>query len=203
MTKHNIATGLIWIILMILLPLPLIFVLNTGLVDTTNHLVAYDFGIFAYVWWLIDIYLATRPKWIAKTIGLPSIYFMHGMIAVFAIIAATIHKFTSNSYHAIIRNTGNIAWYLEIALMVLAILFLSGWLADRLNWARKLKVGLKHQVSIWIHCLNFVVIALIWFHVNVIPRVANVPYFTVAFDIYTVIFLAHFTATKNSLLMQI
>lgn len=198
MKNHKIASSLIWIILMILLPLPLIFILDTGLVDSTSNLIAYDFGIFAYVWWLADVYLATRPKWIANTIGLPSMYFMHGMLAVFAIIAATIHRFTANSYHAIIRNTGNIAWYLEIVLMILAIVFLSGWLSDRIAWVRKFKtnLGLKHQVSLWIHRLNFVVIALIWLHVNVIPRIANVPYFTIVFDIYTVIFLAFYFYKK-------
>lgn len=194
MKRHNITSGLIWIILMILLPLPLIFILNTGLTDSTSNLIAYDFGIFAYVWWLADIYLSTRPKWIANMIGLPSMYLMHGMLAVFALLAATIHKFTSSSFHAIIRNTGNIAWYLEIILMILAIFFLSGWLSDRLNWAKQLKSRtskvVNHQVSVWIHRLNFVVIALIWLHVNVIPRIANVPYFTIVFDIYTVIFIA-------------
>ena len=198
MKNHKIASGLIWIILMIILPLPLVLILNTGLVDSTSNLIAYDFGIFAYVWWLADVYLATRPKWIANSIGLPSMYFIHGMLAVFAIIAATIHRFTASSYHAIIRNTGNIAWYLEIVLMILAIVFLSGWLSDRLTWVRKFKanLGLKYQVSIWIHRLNFVVITLIWLHVNVIPRIANVPYFTIVFDIYTVIFLAFYFYKK-------
>lgn len=87
---------------MILLPLPLIFILNTGLTDSTSNLIA-------YVWWLADIYLSTRPKWIANMIGLPSMYLMHGILAVFALLATTIHKFTSSSFHAIIRNTGNIA----------------------------------------------------------------------------------------------
>ena len=78
--------------------------------------------------------------------------------------------------------------------MILAIFFLSGWLSDRLHWAKQLKSRtskiVNHQVSVWIHRLNFVVIALIWLHVNVIPRIANVPYFTIVFDIYTVIFIA-------------
>lgn len=86
MKNHKIASGLIWIILMIILPLPLVLILNTGLVDSTSNLIAYDFGIFAYVWWLADVYLATRPKWIANSIGLPSMYFIHGMLAVFAIL---------------------------------------------------------------------------------------------------------------------
>lgn len=200
MKKRNIVNILIWLVLMVILPLPLILILNIGLTDSTNNLIAYDFGILAYVWWLAIIYLSTRPKWITNTIGIPSTYFMHGMLAIFALLAATLHKFTSSSFHAIIRNTGNIAWYLEIVLMLLAIFFLSGWLSDRFNWIKQLKAKaskvIKHQASVWIHRLNFIVIALIWLHVNVIPRIANVPYFTIVFDAYTVIFLASYFYKK-------
>lgn len=50
-----------------------------------------------------------------------------------ALIAATIHRFTSFSMFPLIKQTGNIAWYLEIFLLAYAALFLSGWLVDRLR----------------------------------------------------------------------
>lgn len=200
MQKHRINLGLIWLLLAIILPLPLILILNTGLVDSTSHLIAYDFGIFAYVWWLAIIYLSTRPQWIAKKIGIPSTYRMHACLAMMAIVAATIHKFTATTFHAIIRNTGNIAWYLEIVLIIFAIVFLSGMISDHVHAFRRIKKQLEqvvnHKLSLWIHRLNFVVIALIWLHVNVIPRIANVPFFTIVFDIYTVLFLALYAYQK-------
>lgn len=200
MKSHRIYVGIMWLLLAVILPLPLIVLLNNGLVDSTNHLIAYDFGILAYVWWLAIVYLSTRPKWITSKIGVPSTYMMHGMLAIFAIFAATIHKFSSTTFHAIIRNTGNIGWYLEIILIVYAVVFLSGWLSDRSAAFRKLKSNLEkvfnHQLSVWIHRLNFVVIALIWLHVNVIPRLTNVPYFVPAFDVYTLIFIGIYSYQK-------
>lgn len=200
MKLHRIYLGIIWLLLAAILPMPLIILLNVGLVDSNNHLIAYDFGILAYVWWLAIVYLSTRPKWITSKIGVPSTYMMHGMLAIFAILAATIHKFSSTSFHAIIRNTGNIAWYLELFLIIYAIIFLSGWISDRSAAFRKIKNRLEkvfnHQLSVWIHRLNFVVIALIWIHVNVIPRIANVPYFVLIFDIYTLIFIGLYAYQK-------
>lgn len=200
MRKRKLFLGLIWLLLAIILPLPLIYVLNTGLIDTPNHLVAYDFGILAYVWWLAIVYLSTRPQWIAKGIGIPSTYMMHGLLGVFALIAATIHKFSATSFHAIIRNTGNTAWILAVVMIVYAVIFLSGWLTDRASGLRKIKTKLErifhHQLSIWIHRLNLVIIALIWVHVNVIPRIANVPNFILIFDLYTLIFLAFYVYKK-------
>ena len=200
MKSHRIYLGIIWLLLAIILPMPLIILLNVGLVDSNNHLIAYDFGILAYVWWLAIVYLSTRPKWITSKIGVPSTYMIHGMLAIFAILAATIHKFSSTTFHAIIRNTGNIAWYLELFLIIYAIIFLSGWISDRSATFRKIKNRLEkvfnHQLSVWIHRLNFVVIALIWIHVNVIPRIANVPYFDLIFDIYTLIFIGLYAYQK-------
>lgn len=200
MKNQKLFLGIIWLLLAVILPLPLIFVLNIGLVDTVNNLIAYDFGILAYIWWLAIIYLSTRPKWIAKRIGIPSTYMMHGALAIFALVAATIHKFTSNSFHAVIRNSGNIAWYLAIFMVVYAIIFLSGWISDRVPAFKKLKANLEkvfnHQLSVWIHRLNFLVIVLIWLHVNVIPRIANVPYFLIIFDIYTLFFIALYAYQK-------
>lgn len=185
MKKHQSWLILIWLLILIILPLPLVGLLDFGLIDTPNNLLAYDLGIFAYVWWLADIYLATRPQWLEKKISLPSNYLLHGLLAVFALIAASLHKFLATSYHASIRNTGNAAWYLEIGLMVLAILFLSGWLTDRFSWTQNLKAKLpvKHQVAVWLH-------------VNLIPRLSNAAFFIPVFDLYTVIFLASYFYKK-------
>lgn len=199
MKSHKFSLLVAWLVLAVILPLPLILILNMGLVDSTPKLVAYDFGIIAYVWWLIIVYLSTKPKWIKKMIGLPSTYMMHGILGILALIAATIHRFTAISYHAIIKNTGDIAWYLEIFLIIYAIIFLSPWL-KKISWLREFKAKavkvLTPKVSLWIHRLNFVAIALIWVHVNLIPRIVRVPYFTLIFDLYTLFFLAAYAYKK-------
>lgn len=181
--------ALTWLIL-IISPFPLIIILNHGLIDTPGHLLAYDFGVVAYVWWLMIVLMSMRPHWLTQLIGMPALYAIHGALGVMALIAATIHRFTSFSIFSLIKQTGNIAWYLEIFLLAYAVLFLSGWVVDRLRNLKQLKVWverhlLNHQATMWIHRLNFVVIALIWIHVHVIPRLGVVPGFRLTFDIYT------------------
>lgn len=180
--------AVVWLVLLVL-PLPLVLLLDTQLVDTPGHLLAYDFGIVAYVWWLGAICLATRPRWLERWLGLPSIYFIHGVVGIFAIIAATLHKFLSFSMFPLIKDTGNIAWYLEIFLIIYAVLFLSGWLVDRFHSIRIFKDFLeqhafRHKMTIWIHRLNWLVVAIIWLHVQLIARL-NISSFRVSFDLYT------------------
>lgn len=180
---------LTWLVL-IIVPFPLIVILNRGLIDTPEHLLVYDLGVFAYVWWLMIVLLATRPHWLTQRIGMPALYAIHGAFGVMALIAATIHRLASFSMFPLIKQTGNIAWYLEIFLLAYAVLFLSGWLVDRLRNLNRLKTWLEqhllsHQVTMWIHRLNFVVIALIWLHVHLIPRLGMVPGFRLTVDIYT------------------
>lgn len=191
--RRRISLILTWLVLVII-PLPLIAILNRGLIDTPGHLVAYDLGIVAYVWWLMIILLATRPHWLTQQIGMPALYAIHGSLGLMALAAATIHRFASFSMFPLIKETGNIAWYLEIFLLAYAVLFLSGWLVDRLSRLEKFKLWVEHhlvnhQATIWIHRLNFLVIALIWLHVHLIPRLGMVPGFRLTFDIYTVLVL--------------
>lgn len=192
-TRRRISLALTWLVLVVS-PLPLIIILNRGLVDTPGHLLAYDLGIVAYVWWLMIVLLATRPHWLTQRIGMPALYGIHGALGVMALVAATIHRFTAFSMFPLIKETGNIAWYLEIFLLAYAVLFLSGWLVDRLRKFASFKAWvehhrLNHQATVWIHRLNLVVIALIWLHVHLIPRLGMVPGFRLAFDVYTVLAL--------------
>lgn len=187
--RRRVDLALTWLVL-IISPFPLIIILNHGLIDTPEHLLAYDLGIVAYVWWLMIVLLSTRPHWLTQRIGMPALYAIHGALGVMALIAATIHRFTSFSMFPLIKQTGDIAWYLEIFLLAYAVLFLSGWFVDHLRNLRRLKAWiehhlLNHQVTMWIHRLNFIVIALIWIHVHVIPRLGMVPGFRLIFDIYT------------------
>lgn len=194
--NRRISIFLTWLVL-IISPFPLIVILNRGLIDTPEHLLAYDLGIVAYVWWLMIVLMSTRPHWLVQRIGMPALYAIHGALGIMALIAATIHRFTSFSMFPLIKQTGNIAWYLEMFLLAYAVLFLSGWLVDRIHHMHDLKQWiehhlLNHQVTMWIHRLNFVVIALIWLHVHLIPRLGMVPGFRITFDFYTVITIIGF-----------
>lgn len=196
MKKYQLTTALTWAVLFVILPLPLISLLHRYLVDGLANLLAIDLGIAAYVWWLAIIFLSTRPKWLEKRMGLPAMYSLHGILGVTALLAATIHKYFLPSYHVMVKRTGVIAWILAIILLLLAIVFLSGWLSNRIAFFDRLKRKLPHQLSLWLHRLNFAVIGLIWLHVQVIPRIRNLPYFTLVFNLYTLFFLSLYAYQK-------
>lgn len=188
--QKTLKIALLWLVL-VLLPVPLVVILNTQLVDEPKNLIIYDCGLVAYVWWLAAICLATRPRWLANSIGLPTVYLTHGLLGVLAIILATCHKFLAFSMFPTIKLTGNIAWALELFLIIYAALFLSGWLVDRFAGWWRVKHWLEthvldHELSMWIHRLNLVVVALIWLHVILIGRL-SVPGFRLVFNLYTVV----------------
>lgn len=187
--KQRLFLAVTWIIVFAILPLPLVALLDKGLVDSAWHILAADLGLAAYVWWLAALALATRPRWLEQLIGLPSLYFLHGILGVAALLAAGLHVLFSTTFHPSIRGTGMWAWYIELVSVIYAIVFLSGWLVDRLSWARKMKRALNrvftHEVTMWIHRLNLVAILLITIHVSIIPRVASLTAFMTLFYLYT------------------
>ncbi|BDR52514.1 hypothetical protein KIM372_04210 [Bombiscardovia nodaiensis] len=177
--------------ILLVLPAPLIALLDSSLVDSTRNLLVYDCGLFAYACWLAIVVLSTWPRWLDRLIGLPALYFVHGAVGILALALASTHVLLAFSMHPVISNTGHIAWYLAIFGAVYAVLFLSGWLVDRSAVALKLKRWLErvfhHQLSVWIHRLNLVVIALIFLHVHVIPRISVLTPFMLTFDAYTLL----------------
>ncbi|WP_119317560.1 FAD-dependent oxidoreductase [Companilactobacillus formosensis] len=204
MRRKRVVLNILWLIILFLIPMPLIVILNTQLVASVRDLSVYDFGIVAYIWWLVITYLSTRPSWLDRLIGLPSMYLVHGLLGTIALIAATIHKFLSFSFDKNVKNTGNIAWYLALFGFFYAVFFMSGWLINYFKIADTLKKKFnhifKHQVSIWVHRLNLVVIALIFFHVQLIVRIRSITEFMVIFDTYTAVILGLYFFNKIRLL---
>ncbi|MGT2637832.1 FAD-binding oxidoreductase [Streptococcus ratti] len=200
LNKYPKALYLTWLSILLALPMPLIILLNTSLVDTGLNLFLYDLGLVAYVWWLAIVYLSTRPQWLDRLIGLPAMYFVHGMLGVLALIAVFFHQQFLFSMHREIRLTGEWAWYLAIFGIAYASFFMSGWLVDRLPFAKRLKdrlqIFFKHELSVCIHRLHFVMILLIWLHVHFINRIAVLTPFMILFDLYTVYFLACYVWQK-------
>lgn len=198
--RHFLATTIAWAVAILLLPLPLILLLNHSLIDTPSNLLAIDLGLCAYVWWLAIIFLSTRPRWLTKFIGMPGLYFLHACLGVLAIVAACLHKTSLFSMHQAIKQKGNIAFYLEVILLLYSVFFLSGWLVDRSAWLKKLKDQSRgifsHQLTMWIHRLNLLVVALIFVHVNVIPRLSSLPGFVVVFDLYTLLAIGSYAYKK-------
>lgn len=192
--NHPIALYCLWIIVLVILPLPLVWLLNQGLFfEALPERIVYDAGVFAYTWWLCSILLSTRPIWLDRLIGLPSLYFSHGFLGVLALGLASYHVLGDHSRYPLVRLTGHIAWYLAIFSILFAAFFLSGWLVDRwpkaLQVKRRLQPIFKHQYTVWLHRLNFLLLALIWLHIQLIPRLIFAEAFKTAINFYTALTL--------------
>lgn len=194
-------SSIIWLFVIIILPIPLLLLLNQQLVDTASHLRAADTGVLAYSWWLGATILAARPHWLVGRLNLKAVYTVHGLLGLLALVAATVHRQSEFSFQPSIKLTGNIAWWLSLAGMIVAIIFLSGWLIDfwptlarAKSWL--LRHGLRHQLVMWLHRLNLVCIALIWLHVNLIPQVSSLRAFMTGFNLSTLITALIYGASK-------
>lgn len=194
--KYPIVLAVTWIIGLLVFPLPLVLLMNHVMIAPPNMLVLYDFGVVAYSWWLFEIFLSTRPQWLDRLIGLPKMYLIHSLLGIGTLVLAFVHRHFLTSMGQAVRLTGNLAWYLLIFGIIYAMFFLSGMLTDRLPWLARLKHTLervfKHQLTLWIHRLNLVVVILIWIHVHVIGRLNSQPLFMVPFDVYSLVILGDY-----------
>jgi predicted ferric reductase len=179
--RHPFAWWAMWFVTLVIVPLPLVAALNADLVDAPRQVILADLGVIAYSWWLADIYLSTRPRWIEKHVGLPSLYFLHGVVGVLSLVVAFLHSQLSFSFHPEVRIVGQIALYTLAVIVILAILSMTGLFSDRSRGAATAKKNImrvvNHQAAIWLHRLVFVVVALIVIHVFLIPRIVrNLPF---------------------------
>ena len=187
--NYKFGNGLVWLLIIFVLPLPLLqatyYELPALYHDT---LMPIQFGTLAYIWMLAAIYLATRPRWLDRLIGLPSMYLVHGIISILAIGLAFVHKLLLPS-SGWIKWTGDWGLYLFIAVGVYSLIFLAGWLTNRVPVLNHLKHCLEtlfqHEISVWLHRLNLVATALVIIHVILIPYILAMHNYMMLFGAYT------------------
>ncbi|MFZ2846568.1 MAG: FAD-binding oxidoreductase [Lactococcus chungangensis] len=172
---YKYKIGMAWLISVFVLPLPFIYTFGQGLPALyASQAPAFMFGVIAYVWMLLAIYIGTKPKWIDRLIGLPMAYMIHGILSLVAIILAFLHKEGSPSA-GLIKLTGDYAFYLFVALAIYSLVFMAGWLTSRIRILEVIKKNLeklfKHELSVWLHRLNVIATILVFIHVQLIDYV--------------------------------
>ena len=188
---HRFIFNMIWLIVLLTIPLPLIVTLGNGLPEVFgSRVLAVNLGVFAYSWMLSAIFLSSQPKWLDRIIGLPDMYIIHGVTAIFAVIFMYLHDQLLKS-SGLISLTGEWAMYIFMAVIIYSLVFMAGWLTSRISILMRIKKMLekifKHELSMWIHRLNLVAALLAFLHVLLIPYVRSIVPFTVLVILYTVI----------------
>jgi predicted ferric reductase len=174
----------------VVFPLPLILVYNSVAREPDGLKFYITLGFVAYSWWLLSVLLSIRPRWLDRAVGLSSIYGLHGVLGVLALVLAFVHRDNSYSGDALAILLGNWSFYVTLVVLCYAVFFMSGWLVDRVRLLlltkQFLEVVFRHQVSVWIHRLNFAVIGMIWLHAHLLVRVNQYFVFMTLLDLYTV-----------------
>ena len=188
---HRFIFNMIWLIVLLTIPLPLIVTIGNGLPEFFgSRVLAINLGVFAYSWMLSAIFLSSQPKWLDRIIGLPDMYIIHGVTAIFAVIFMYLHDQLLKS-SGLISLTGEWAMYIFMAVIIYSLVFMAGWLTSRISILMRIKKMLekifKHELSMWIHRLNLVAALLAFLHVLLIPYVRSIAPFTVLVILYTVI----------------
>ena len=188
---HRFIFNMIWLIVLLTIPLPLIVTIGNGLPEIFgSRVLAINLGVFAYSWMLSAIFLSSQPKWLDRIIGLPDMYIIHGVTAIFAVIFMYLHDQLLKS-SGLISLTGEWAMYIFMVVIIYSLVFMAGWLTSRISILMKIKKMLekifKHELSMWIHRLNLVAALLAFLHVLLIPYVRSIAPFTVLVILYTVI----------------
>jgi predicted ferric reductase len=177
--------------LVVLFPLPLVLMLNLQLTDADGMRFYISLGLVAYCWWLLAVLLSVRPSWLDRAVGLPSVYALHGALGIVAVAVAYVHGENAFAPTRWSARLGEWGFYLALGVLAYSLFFLSGWLTDRsrllLRLKSRLEVLFRHRVSMWIHRLNLVVVAMIWLHVHLIDRVNQHFAFMVLFDTWTLL----------------
>ncbi|AXG81596.1 FAD-binding oxidoreductase [Streptomyces paludis] len=184
----------------IVFPLPL--VLTYDAVSTAPDVLKFYIflGLVAYAWWLLSILLSVRPSWLDRFVGLPAIYGLHGMLGALAIVAAYVHGDFGYASNSLARDLGDWAFYGALGVLCYSAFFMSGWLVDRsrllLRTKQLLEVVFRRRLSVWIHRVSLVLVAMIWLHTHLLVRVNQYFGFMMLFDLYTVTVLGIYVWKK-------
>lgn len=188
--RFSSSLTFLWVVVLFAVPLPFLAAYRFGGSGLTPVV---GFGILAYTWMLAAIYLATRPAFLDRAVGLPHLYMVHGALTVIALTLAWLHAALGTAF-GIATTLGFAALYLMTFLVAYALVFMAGWLSQRVRWVatlkRSLERALKHEVNTKVHLLNLLVVLLVFFHVQFLGFTRqNIP-FIVLFDGATLAVLA-------------
>ncbi|WKB34791.1 FAD-binding oxidoreductase [Terrilactibacillus sp. S3-3] len=204
------------LLLYFLSPLPLIgivYAFNPAAYETSKGLLPMVLGSIAYTWLLAELVISARPKFIEKYFGLNRFYQFHGTAAIIAIVLSFLHKQLEDAiwggFLQTVRQIGNIAFILFIALAAISLIFMTGAVIRRIpplaSIRRLLEKGhiVNFRRTVWIHNANVIAVILVFIHVFILSAFYQQNLWNCA--IYTVYFMIAFGSyvyhkvLKNSL----
>ncbi|MCC7667859.1 iron reductase [Liquorilactobacillus satsumensis] len=193
---------LFWLNFFFVVPLPFIQTISTGLQGmSANEMLAIYSGVISYAWMLAIVYLSTKPRWLDRLVGLPSIYQLHGILAIAALGLAWLHKIGTHS-GGLIKQTGDLSLIILTGLIGYSLLFLASRLISRFSLLSKFKKILekifKHEITMLLHKLLLAAVILVFIHVQLIDYIRSITSFMIWFDGLSLLTALSYLRTKVS-----
>ncbi|WP_317914222.1 FAD-binding oxidoreductase [Carnobacterium maltaromaticum] len=200
--KNQKKEIIIWSLFLVMFPLPLLsslFIDNRPLL-LGNERFPIIVGLVAYSWFLLEIFISSRPRWLEQKIGLPNLYMVHGCIGILAIILAFLHKMNLHA-EGLPKLYGDIAINLFIGVSIISLLFLSSIISNTFKVVASFKKHIskftpKREIILWVHRLTVVATILVFLHVVTMPVLRGSTFFLLIFSIESLLILCYYAYCK-------
>ncbi|MBT1166178.1 ferric reductase [Bifidobacterium simiarum] len=193
--------ALTWAMLLAAIPAVFVAVLAATIspVFRTAHMGPIALGVIAYVWMLEAVYLACRPHWLDRLIGLPYLYVMHGVLGTLALLLAALHRMALPAY-ALVRLTGGISYTLLFLGVLLALVLMARPIAELVPPVARLRAwlarALNHETSVWLHRILLLAVVFAWVHFHLIFYIVHARPFIVMADAATLFVLVSYVLDR-------
>jgi len=164
-----------------------------------QQLFAYSVSPLAYSFMLTGVFIASRPRFLEKHVGMPKMYAIHALMTILAFFLVLYHIiFYWQGFGAIFRSPATIFGWIGMILIFLGmmsgILSLSGMFINKIKPLKYLKEKvLNREVMLWIHRIAGIgsVVAVYLQNVFIGFLRANTPYMIVL-GLYTALILGYY-----------
>lgn len=168
-----------------------------------SQLVAFSSSFFAYSFMLVGLFIASRPRFLEKHIGMPRMYEVHAVMTLLACILVVIHiVLIWQGFSMMFRSTSTIFGYLGSFSMALGLfsgaLSLSGMFIQKYPRLLYLKEKVfNREIMLWMHRIGGLgAIIFVYLHQFYIPFLRNNMPYMVVMTVYTVGALGYYAYWK-------
>lgn len=122
-----------------------------------KSLIAYSASIMAYSLMLTGMFIASRPRFLEKHVGMPKMYEIHAIMTIYLTLLVFLHIILMwQGFNNIFRSPATIFGYIGtlaiVAGLLTGVLSLSGMFADKNKMLKYLKEHVfNREVMLWIH----------------------------------------------------
>lgn len=173
-----------------------------------GSLMSYSSGLLAYAMMLVVTFIGSRPRFIEKHFGMPTMFEVHSVMAIVLCILIAIHviiqwngfaALVNFSEMSIVSGTGWVAVIAMLLVMWSGIFSLSGIIVKNNKKLNKFKEKQPRELNLWLHRLAIVSIVFVYFHLWNLPFLKNNTLFIVLLTGYTVLVLGYYFVWKIKL----